>query len=137
MEPQATPARRHRRSAGLHRLDPDGSRPHQAGRRPTFTKEHDMSASFPSPFEIEMPAGFYFQNWDELYGRWMDKVRALIDELEALSFEPLPEREPLEVVTSGRGTGSGYDLQVAYHRLLDLVHKLWQYHFEFLNLGYA
>src|SRR5205807_2416022 len=46
-------------------------------------------------------------------------------------------REPLEVVTSGRGTGSGYDLQVTYHRLLDLAHKVWQYHFEFLNLGYA
>ena len=96
----------------------------------------------PAEIEARVPhflerAGFYFQNWDELYARWMDKMRALIDDLEALSFEPLPEREPLEVVTSGRGTGSGYDLQVAYHRLLDLVHKLWQYHFEFLNLGYA
>src|SRR2546428_204988 len=127
MEPQATPARRHRRSAGLHRLDPDGSRPHQAGRRPALTKEHDMSASFPSPFEIG----------NELSARWSDKGRAPTAELEPLSFESLPKREQLEVVTSGRGTGSGYDLQVAYPRLLDLVHKLWQYHFEFLNLGYA
>ena len=96
----------------------------------------------PAEIEARVPhfmerAGFYFQNWDELYARWMEKMRTLIDELEALTFQPLPEREPLEVVTSGRGTGSGYDLQVAYHRLLDLAHKVWQYHFEFLNLGYA
>ena len=28
-------------------------------------------------------------------------------------------------------------MQESYHRLCDLTLKLWQYHFEFLNLGYA
>src|SRR2546428_13504647 len=53
------------------------------------------------------------------------------------SFEPLPEMEDMDVFTSGRGMGSGWDIQASYHRLVDLALKLWQYHFEFLNLGYA
>jgi pyruvate, water dikinase len=82
-------------------------------------------------------AGFYFQNWDTLYDQWMTKIRALIAEMEALRFEPLPDKEDLAVVTEGRGTGSGFELLRQYHRLLDLALQLWQYHFEFLNLGYA
>ncbi|MFL5797271.1 MAG: PEP-utilizing enzyme [Actinomycetota bacterium] len=82
-------------------------------------------------------AGFYFGNWGDLYGKWLEKIRPLIEEMEALSFEPLPEMEDMEVVTSGRGMGSGWDIQASYHHLVDLALKLWQYHFEFLNLGYA
>ena len=82
-------------------------------------------------------AGFYFGNWDDLYDKWLVKVRALVQEMTELRIEPLPEKEDLEVVTSGRGIGSGYDLQATYHKLLDLSLQLWQYHFEFLNLGYA
>lgn len=96
----------------------------------------------PAEIEARVPhflerAGYYFGNWDRLYGQWMEKMRALIGDLEALSFEPLPEKEELEVITEGHGTGSGLTLTVSYHRLCDLALKLWQYHFEFLNLGYA
>ena len=38
---------------------------------------------------------------------------------------------------AGVGLGSGYALQDNYHRLVSLGLKLWNYHFEFLNLGYA
>src|SRR6266540_1328686 len=58
-------------------------------------------------------------------------------EIEALRFDPLPDKEELAVVTEGRGTGSGLELLARYHRLVDLALQLWQYHFEFLNLGYA
>jgi pyruvate,water dikinase len=96
----------------------------------------------PAEIEARVPhflerAGFYFGNWDDLYDKWMVKIRALIEEMESLRFDPLPEKEELPVVTGGRGVGSGYDIQESYHRLLDLALKLWQYHFEFLNLGYA
>ena len=96
----------------------------------------------PAEIEARVPhflerAGYYFGNWDTLYGQWMEKMRVLIGELEALSFEPLPEKEDIEVVTEGHGTGSGLTLISSYHRLTDLALKLWQYHFEFLNLGYA
>ncbi|HEY7468247.1 MAG TPA: PEP-utilizing enzyme [Acidimicrobiia bacterium] len=82
-------------------------------------------------------AGFYFQNWDDLYSKWLEKMKVLIDEMEAVGFEPLPEKEPMEVVTEGRGAGSGLTIQKSYRDLLNLGLKLWQYHFEFLNLGYA
>jgi pyruvate,water dikinase len=83
-------------------------------------------------------AGFYFMNWDDLYDKWMVKIRDLVQEMERLDFQPLPDVEDFEaVVKSGRGVGSGYDMLESYHHLLDLGLKLWQYHFEFLNLGYA
>ena len=96
----------------------------------------------PAEIEARVPhflerAGFYFQNWGTLYEQWMGKIRGLIGEMEALSFEPLPDKEDLAVVTEGRGLGSGFELQRGYHRLVDLALQLWQYHFEFLNLGYA
>ena len=96
----------------------------------------------PAEVEARVPhflerAGYYFGNWDRLYGQWMEKMRALIGQMEELSFEPLPEKEDIEVVTEGHGTGSGLTLTTSYNRLCELALKLWQYHFEFLNLGYA
>ncbi len=82
-------------------------------------------------------AGFYFQNWDELYGRWRAKVEETIHEIDALVVPDLPEIEDEAVVTEGRGIGSAHALLVAYNRLLESVDRIWQYHFEFLNLGYA
>ena len=41
------------------------------------------------------------------------------------------------MVTEGRGIGSTHTLLVAYNRLLESIDRIWQYHFEFLNLGYA
>jgi pyruvate,water dikinase len=82
-------------------------------------------------------AGYYFEHWDELYAAWMPKVRKLIDELEEVRFAALPEMEDAEVITSGAGLGSGTDLMSQYSRLVDLTLKLWNYHFEFLNLGYV
>jgi pyruvate,water dikinase len=96
----------------------------------------------PAEVEARVPhflerAGYYFGNWDRLYSEWMEKMRALIGQMEELSFEPLPEKEDIEVVTEGHGTGSGLTLTTSYNRLCELALKLWQYHFEFLNLGYA
>ncbi len=82
-------------------------------------------------------AGFYFGNWDDLYDKWLVKIKALIAEMEAISFEPLPEKEDMKVITEGHGSGSGLTIQESYRNLLNLGLKLWQHHFEFLNLGYA
>jgi pyruvate,water dikinase len=41
-------------------------------------------------------AGHYFQNWDELYGRWRTKMEALIAEITDLHVPDLPEYEPDE-----------------------------------------
>ena len=82
-------------------------------------------------------AGFYFGNWNRLYDDWLVKVRALVQEMTDLEIAPLPEMEDMEVITSGAGRGSGDKLMSTYHALLDRAMTLWQYHFEFLNLGYA
>lgn len=82
-------------------------------------------------------AGHYFQNWDTLLANWDRKVRANIAELEALHFEKLPEVVPLDWVTEGRGLDNTYALMETYDRSIQLLYRTWQYHFEFLNLGYA
>ncbi len=82
-------------------------------------------------------AGFYYRNWDGLLNGWKAKIHALVGELESLDFRALPDVEDVGVVKSGGGVGSGWHLQEQYRRLLDLALRLWQYHFEFLNLGYA
>jgi pyruvate, water dikinase len=87
--------------------------------------------------EFQKRAGFYFQNWDELYGRWQGKVEQEIQNIASLEVPDLPEWEDEAVVTEGRGLGSSHTLLVAYDRLLESIDRIWQYHFEFLNLGYA
>jgi pyruvate, water dikinase len=87
--------------------------------------------------EFQKRAGYYFQNWDELYGRWQKKVEDEIQAIEAVEVPELPEIEDEAVVMEGRGIGSAHTLLVAYDRLLESIDRIWQYHFEFLNLGYA
>jgi pyruvate,water dikinase len=87
--------------------------------------------------EFQQRAGFYFQNWDELYGRWQKKVEDEIRAIETLEVPDLPDQEDMAVVTEGRGIGTSHHLLVAYNRLLESIDRIWQYHFEFLNLGYA
>ena len=82
-------------------------------------------------------AGHYYANWDSIEAEWIDKAKAVIARLEALTFEPLPDMVPLEVVTGHAGRSNVYDLQHGYHELIDLSLELWQLHFEMLNLGYA
>ncbi len=96
----------------------------------------------PAEIEARVPefmerAGFYFMNWNDLYDKWLGKIKTLAAEMDAISFDPLPEKEDMSVVTEGHGTGSGLTIQEDYRKLLNLGLRLWQYHFEFLNLGYA
>ncbi|WP_018992926.1 PEP-utilizing enzyme [Aromatoleum toluclasticum] len=82
-------------------------------------------------------AGFYYKNWDDLYARWQEKMRVAVKRMKALKFEPLPEFEPLEVVTEGKGRSTSWDLVENYHRLINDFFLVWQYHFEMLGLGYG
>jgi len=82
-------------------------------------------------------AGYYYQNWHRLHDQWEDKMRNIIKQLAELKIPTLPEMEDESVVTEGLGVSSGYKLLNAYDQLIDLGILAWQYHFEFLNLGYA
>ncbi len=94
----------------------------------------DIPARVP---EFEARAGYYFENWNELEQKWVKKMEEIIGELESIDFGSLPVLEDMSVINNARGTSSGYDLLKKYDTLIDLGVRCWQYHFEFLNLGYG
>lgn len=100
---------------------------------PVPVPEEEIPARVP---EFERRAGHYFQNWDTLLESWHVKVRATIDEMEALEFAPLPDAVPFDDIVSGKAMDGTQVLMENYDRLIALLYRNWQYHFEFLNLGY-
>jgi len=119
---------------------------------PVFGVDHRIINGYPyiAPVSVKDPdvvqeriahfmerAGYYYENWDELEAKWERKMRNTIDRLEALEISPLPNVEEISVVTEGLGESKGYHLLRSYDQLIDLGIQCWQYHFEFLNLGYA
>jgi pyruvate,water dikinase len=86
---------------------------------------------------FERRGGYYYEHWDELYARWRDRVEQATVELQELEVPGLSDVEDESVVTEGRGLGSSFVLLAAYDRLLQGMDRIWQYHFEFLNLGYG
>ncbi|CAN7538586.1 PEP-utilizing enzyme [Microbacterium foliorum] len=82
-------------------------------------------------------AGYYYANWDELYGKWKTKVSDAVERMRTITFPPLGDLDPIEVVTEARGVSTSWDIIANYHRLIDDFFVIWQHHFEFLNLGYG
>jgi pyruvate,water dikinase len=82
-------------------------------------------------------ARHYFENWDEIYDKWVAKATDCIKRLKAMHFEPLAEREPDATVFESRGTSTAFDLLTQYSRLLENMHEMAYYHFEMLNLAYG
>jgi pyruvate,water dikinase len=82
-------------------------------------------------------AGYYYENWDEIYEHWIAKAEDCIARLRAIEFAPLPEMEPIETVTSRKGTTVAWDLIASYDRLLENMHEMACYHFELNMLGYG
>ncbi|GAB2803003.1 PEP-utilizing enzyme [Streptomyces chlorus] len=100
---------------------------------PVPVPEGEIAARVP---EFERRAGHYFQNWDSLLEAWHSKVRATIDEMEELEFTALPDVVPFDDIVSGKAMDGSQVLMENYDRLIALLYRNWQYHFEFLNLGY-
>ncbi|GAB2626909.1 PEP-utilizing enzyme [Prescottella soli] len=85
---------------------------------------------------FEERAAYYYQNWESLLEKWHKKVRLTIDEMNALSFAKLPDMVSIEDIRSGKAKDGTEVLLENYDRLIQLCYQNWQYHFEFLNLGY-
>jgi pyruvate,water dikinase len=100
---------------------------------PVPVPEAEIAARVP---EFERRAGHYFQNWDSLLAAWQTKVRGTIAEMEALRFDSLPDAVPFEDILAGVAKDGSEKLMESYDRLIQLCYQNWQYHFEFLNLGY-
>lgn len=82
-------------------------------------------------------AGYYYENWNDLYSLWKGKMEGLIKEIDSIKFTDLPDMEDISIVNEGIGRSSGYELVKKYNHLIDTALLVWQYHFEFLNLCYA
>ncbi|EMR00505.1 PEP-utilizing enzyme [Paeniglutamicibacter gangotriensis] len=100
---------------------------------PLPVPEEQIAARVP---EFEARIGHYFANWETLLEQWHVKVKGTISDMEALSFEALPEMVPMEDILSGKAKDGSEVLLENYDRLIQLCYQNWQYHFEFLNLGY-
>ncbi len=101
---------------------------------PVAVPEADIPARVPVFLER---AGHYYANWDSLLENWHGKMRRVIADLEAIDFQPLPDKVPDEWITEGRGLDNSFYLIGSFNRAIELCYEAWQYHFEFLNLGYA
>jgi phosphohistidine swiveling domain-containing protein len=82
-------------------------------------------------------AGYYFEHWDELYEQWKGRMRALNAEITDLRVPDLPEYEPDEIVFDGDRNLTFFETLDAYRHLLRCSDLAWQYHSEFLLLGYG
>jgi pyruvate, water dikinase len=82
-------------------------------------------------------AGYYFENWDNIYVEWVEKAKGCIERLKSIQFKPLPEYEHETHIYSHRGLYSSYDLFISYNRLIENLFEMGSYHFEMLNLGYG
>jgi pyruvate,water dikinase len=101
---------------------------------PVPVPEEEIPARVP---QFTERAGHYFANWTSLLQNWETKVRRVIADLDALEFEPLPEVVPIEWIREGRGLDNTFALAANYNRAIELCYEAFQYHFEFLNLGYV
>jgi pyruvate,water dikinase len=82
-------------------------------------------------------AGHYYENWNELYGAWQQKMRNLIAAMDAIEVPQLPEFEDERVVFEARGIAQNHYLREAFHRCVERYSVMWQHHFEMLMLGYG
>jgi pyruvate,water dikinase len=82
-------------------------------------------------------AGYYYENWDRLYGQWQDKMTALIAEVGTVTVPELPELDDAAVVFNSTGVAQNHYVRENWHRCIDLYSKMWHHHTEFLMLGYG
>jgi pyruvate, water dikinase len=82
-------------------------------------------------------AGYYYQNWDQLYGGWKDRMDGLISGIEAIEVPTLPEFDDPEVVTQSKGVAQNHYVRENFYRCIDLYSTMWHHHTEFLMLGYG
>jgi hypothetical protein len=89
-----------------------------AGTPGPFSAYQGLRVVPPTENHLDRRAGYYYTNWNELYGKWRAKMDALLAELEALKVPELPEYEPDEVALSCTRNTSFYEVIDAYSRTL-------------------
>lgn len=87
--------------------------------------------------EFQQRAGHYYQNWPKLFEEWKTRIQNLIAECKAIEVPALGELEKRETVMTARGVAENHYVREAWHRTIEAYSKMWNYHFEFLMLGYG
>jgi len=81
---------------------------------------------------------YVFEHYDELWDKWLIKFKALGEEMKSVEIpDNLPNYVPEnEVLPAPKGYYVSYDIIEAFDKLVSMMFKGWQYHFEMLNLTY-
>ena len=81
---------------------------------------------------------YVFDHYDELWGVWLKKFKALGEEMNSIKVPgDFPKFESDDTVfPEPRGYYTSYEVIEAWDKLVDLMIKGWQYHFQYLNLAY-
>ncbi|MEJ2588365.1 MAG: PEP-utilizing enzyme [Deltaproteobacteria bacterium] len=81
---------------------------------------------------------YVFEHYDELWDKWLTKFKALGNEMAGLEIpKELPQFVPEDqVLPAPTGCYVSYDIIETFDRLVNMMFKGWQYHFEMLNLTY-
>jgi len=81
---------------------------------------------------------YVFEHYDELWDKWLIKFKALGEEMKSVEIpDNLPDYVPEnEVLPAPKGYYVSYDIIEAFGKLVNMMFKGWQYHFEMLNLTY-
>lgn len=87
--------------------------------------------------EFSERAGYYYRNWDTIYGQWKDKVTDRIELMRSIRFDPLPEWEPIETIFAHIGHTAGYRWERDFTLMVTTMYETYHWHFEMLNIGYA
>jgi pyruvate, water dikinase len=82
-------------------------------------------------------AAHYYENWDELYEGWKQRMAGLIREIESVTVPELPEFDDADVVTQARGVAQNHYVRENFQRCITLYSKMWHHHTEMLMLGYG
>ncbi len=81
---------------------------------------------------------YVFEHYDELWDKWLTKFKILGQEMKDLVVpEEMPKFVPEDqVLPAPTGCYVSYDLIESFDKIVNMMFKGWQYHFEMLNLTY-
>ena len=82
-------------------------------------------------------AGYYYENWNDIYGKWEARMGELIRDMSSIEIPKLDAIEDEAVVKEARGIAQNHYVRAAYHKVIDNYSVMWHHHFEMLMLGYG
>ncbi|HEY0962892.1 MAG TPA: PEP-utilizing enzyme [Pseudomonadales bacterium] len=82
-------------------------------------------------------AGHYYENWNQFFGEWEQRMGKLIKDMNRIKIPKLPEYEDDAAVFKKRGIAQNHQVRTAFHRTIELYGQMWHHHFEMLMLGYG